>query len=395
MARAAIIGVGETPFRFRRDDATVVELAQEAARAALADAGMTFDEIDAVVFSMGPTGLFGINAVEKWAVNFVGGVNKPFMRIHTGGATGGSAAQAGYFHVASGMFDTVLVVGADKVSENLDAQQILNMMWDPVYEQDFGLNAINMCAFQAVRHMHMYGTTEEQMARVAVRCRRNALNNPYAHLKGNITVEEVLESRPICWPIKLYDACPRSSGGCAIVIASDRTARERGQRPAWINGVGATTNTLFMGDKMGPRAITDHGDWDDLAMAAARAYRQAGITDPRKQIDVAEIYAPFSNMEIAAVEALGFVPKGQGGRAGAAGMFDMDGEIPVSPSGGTLCANPIAVTALVRVADAALQVMGKADGRQVPNVRNAVATGVGGSIQFQTCMVLGSEPSER
>ena len=142
---------------------------------------------------------------------------------------------------------------------------------------------------------------------------------------------------------------------------------------------------------MGPRLELDYADWDELALAAQRAYRRAGITDPLQEVSVAEIYAPFTCTEIAAVEALGFCKKGRGGFMAADGAWDMNGILPVNPSGGTLCANPISATALVRVAEAALQIMGRAGQRQVPNARIAVATGIGGSLQFHTCTVLGAD----
>ena len=389
----AIVGVGETKYRTQIPDLNFSELAQQAALSALADAGMTMDEIEAVVFSMAPSEFMGVNDPEKWAIDAIGGRNKPFMRIHTGGATGGSAAQAGFYHVASGLFDSVLVVGADKVAQTPDAQHILNLIWDPFYEKPMALNTITMTALQAIRHMYKYGTTEEQLALVAVRSWKNAINNPYAHLRGKITVDDVMNSRMMSWPLKLYDCCPRSSGAAAAIMVSERKAKRLKTKPAWINGVGATSHTVFMGDKMGPWADTDHGDWDELAMAAKMAYKMAGIQNPKKEIQVAEIYAPFTICEILGVEALGFCEKGRGGILNHEGFFEMDGPLPVNPSGGTLCANPIAVTALVRVCDAALQVMGKAENRQVKNIQNALATGVGGSLQFHTIMVLGSDPN--
>lgn len=390
--RAAIVGVGETAYKTRVPEANFTELAQQAALEALAQAEMSANEIDAVVFSMAPTEFMGVTDADRWAIDAVGGRGKPFMRVHTGGATGGSAAQAGHAHVASGMYEKVLVVGADKVSETPDAQFILNMIWDPFFERDFALNTVTMAAVQASRHMARYGTTQEQMARVAVSSYANAKSNPNAHLKGDITVQDVMESPGISWPLKRYDCCPRSSGAAAVVIASERVVRERGMPAAWINGVGAATNTVYMGDRMISGAAADYGDWGELRMAADAAYEQAGITNPTEQIDVAEIYAPFSINQILGVEALGLCEPGEGASLTEEGFFDLDGTVPVNPSGGTLCANPIAVTALVRVCDAALQVLGSAGSYQQPDVSTAVATGVGGSFQFQTCMVLGKEP---
>lgn len=389
--RAAIVGVGETPYRTRVEE-NYVELAQRAAMAALRMAGMTPADLDAVVYSMAPTDFMGVTDADKWALSAVGARGRPFMRVHTGGATGGSAAMVGYYHVASGLHDVVLVVGADKISETPDAQFILGLIWDPFFERGFGLNTVSFGALEAVRHMDMYGTTEEQMAEVAVRSWRRAMGNPNAHLKGEITVEQVMESRRLAWPLKLYDCCPRSSGAAAVVVVSERVARDRGLDSAWINGVGAAANTVYIGDRLGANKQTDFGELDEVRLAIRKAYRQARIDNPLRQVDVAEAYSPFTIYEIQNAEALGFCDRGNGGPAIAEGQFDVGGDVVLNPSGGTLCANPIGVTGLVRVCDAALQVLGRAGGYQVPGASVAVATAAGGSSQFHACLVLGREP---
>lgn len=387
-----IIGVGQTRYVTRRDDVTLPELAREAAVLALEDAGIEFKDIDGVVFSLALDALEGVEGAEKWCVEAVGGYERPFLRVHTGGATGGSAVHAGFFHIASGLFNSVLVVGAEKMGETPDAQNVLNQIFDPIYERGLAINAVNMCSFQAVRHIKKYGTSEYQMALVAVRSRKNALRNPHAHIRKEITVEDVLNSRMICYPLKLYDCCPRSTGACAVVMASEKFIKKLGKKnSAWIKGVAGCTNSYYMGDRMDGSGINDHADAEGLFSAAKRAYGMAGIKNPRKEIGVAEIYAPFTSTELAAVEALGFCGKGESGVCNEKGMFDMDGEIPVNPSGGVLTANPISVTALARVAEAALQVMGKAGERQVKRARTAVATGEGGSLQFYTVTVLSNK----
>src|SRR5262245_39805011 len=198
--RTAIIGVGQTPYHFQTPELTWAELAQTAVRSALEHARLAVDEVEAVVLGLAPSALVGVNEAEKWAASSVGAAGKPYFRVNTGGATGGSAAQAGFYHVASGLFRIVPVVCADKVAESPDAQHVLNAPWDPLYEKDFTLNAINMCSFQAVRHMHKYGTTERQLAAVAVRSRANGARNPYAHLRKPVSIEEALASRYICYP---------------------------------------------------------------------------------------------------------------------------------------------------------------------------------------------------
>jgi acetyl-CoA C-acetyltransferase len=388
---AAIVGVGQYGYTGSMEE-TYVELAETAARRALDDAGLDMDDVDAVVVSHAPEAFIGIAHPERWVADNIGAAGKPAMRIHTGGATGGSAAQAGYYHVAGGEFDTVLVVGAEKIKENHAPQTVLNAIWDPMTEKPFGLNAINMTSFQAVRYMDQYGATREDFARVAVRTRENGARNPHAHVSDQVTVEEVLEAPMVSWPLGLIDSCPSSAGGCAVVVSSEETVDDRRLNPAWFTGVGMRADTYFMGDKMGDSVDmggdSDHANYDYLAEAAEQAYEMAGITDPLEEFDVAELYAPFTPNEFMISEAIGLCEKGKAAEARHEGRFDRDGEVPVNPSGGTLCSNPIAVTALARVAEAALQVRGTAGERQVPGVELAVATGPGGSHQFHSIVIL-------
>lgn len=395
---AGIVGVGQYGYTGAMEE-TYVELAEIAAKRALDDAGLGMDSIDAVVVSHAPEAFIGIAHPERWLADHIGAAGKPVMRIHTGGATGGSAAQAGYYHVASGRFDNVLVVGAEKIKENSSPQTVLNAIWDPITEKPFGLNAINMTSFQAVRYMDQYGATREDFATVAVRSRQNGSRNPHAHVSDHVTVADVLDAPMVCWPLGLIDSCPSSAGGCAVVVSNDATIEERDLTPAWFSGVGMRADSYFMGDKMGNSVEmggeSDHANYDYLAEAADQAYAMAGITQPSEDFDVAELYAPFTPNELMIAEALGLCEQGEAVAANRDGRFDLDGRIPVNPSGGTLCANPIAVTALARVAEAALQVRGQAGDRQVSGVDTAVATGPGGSHQFHSIVTLdATRPSE-
>lgn len=396
-ADAAVVGVGQVGYAGEVNE-TYQDLVNAAARKALTDAEMDMGDLDAVVVSHAPEAFIGIAHPERWGSDYTGGANRPTMRIHTGGATGGSAAQAGYFHVASGRFDDVLVVGAEKIKENNSPQTVLNAIWDPITERPFGLNAINMTSFQAVRYMEQYGATREDFARVAERSRANGARNPHAHVDERVSVEDVLEAPMVSWPLGLVDCCPSSAGGCAVVISSDDSVAERNQTPAWITGVGLRADSYFMGDKMGDsttmNGASDHANYDYLGDAAEQAYEMAGISDPLTEFDVAELYAPFTSIEFPVVEALGFCETGQAPTANREGQFDLDGDVPVNPSGGVLCSNPIAVTALDRIAEAALQVRGYAGDRQVPDVNTAVATGPGGSHQFHSVMTFdGRQPT--
>lgn len=388
--RVAIVGTGQTQYTKRRRDVSAPELVHEAVKRALADAELTLNDIDAVVFGTAPESFEGVNCPDKWAADGAGGLGKAFMRINTGGATGGSAALAGVHHVASGVFDVVLVVAMQRVGQTPVAQRILGLIWDPIFASGFALNLLTTTAMGATASMASFGFNEWHMAKISVKDHLNALNNPYAHIRINIGIEDVLKSPVLCWPLKLLDCCPSSDGACAVIFALEERARRITRTPAWVIGTGASTIVFTPGEGSVEEEL--------VGIAVRKAYKMAGIDHPRRQISVVEPYAPFSNAEIAYYLALGFCYEpAEATKMVEDGFGEMTGEIPFSPSGGVLCSNPIGATALVRVAEAALQIMGRADKRQVPDAKVALATGAGGSpgpgsATFVTAMILAKEP---
>lgn len=390
MRNVAISGIGQTKYSGLTNQ-SYPELVREATKAVLEDAQTTVDSVDAVIVSMAPDAIIGVSHGERWIVDACGAAGKPMMRVHTGGSTGISAVQVAAYHVASGMYDTVMVVGADRVGESGDAQTILNRIWDPYFERAMPLNTITMLAFQAVRFMEKYGMTEEHMAMVSVKDHENGCKNPHAHLQKAVTIEEVLDSRMISWPIKLFDSCPSSSGGAAMILTAEDNVSSFPNKPAWIRGLGHASESYWMGDRMGPKMDSDHADSPALTQAAQSAYRMAGIQDPRRELDAAELYAPFSNIELHAIQDVGLCEPDETLRLLEKGYFDLEGTMPVNPSGGVLCANPISVTAMVRVAEAALQVQGRAGDYQVDGAETALATGIGGDHQHFGAVVVGAD----
>lgn len=386
--RVGIIGIGQSPFTRRRDDASYPELVREAVVQALGDADLGLDDIEAIVYSLSPDAMVGIGNAERLGIDAVGGRNKRFLRINTGGATGISSVAAAYYHVAAGACDVVMTAGADKVGECGDSQTVLNKIWDPTYERSLPLGTITMLAMSGIRYMHKYGLTEEDMARVVVKNRHHASLNPNAHLRAEVTVEEVMKSRYISWPIKLMDCCPQSSGGGAMILASEKYIKDHKLDAVWITGVGHCSETYYIGDRMGKGFTADHADAYALRNSFDRAYRMAGITEPQKKVDVAELYAPFSNTEYHSIEAAGLAALGESIEQLNEGRFSIGGEIPVNPSGGVLTANAIAVTAMIRVAEIALQLFGRAGGHQVAGAKCGIASGNGGDHQFFGTMVL-------
>lgn len=386
--RVGIIGIGQSAFKPRRDDASYPDLVREAVVLAMADAKLDFEQIEAIVYSLSPDAMVGIGNAERLGVDAVGARNKPFLRINTGGATGISSVISAYYHVASGACDVVLTAGADKVGECGDSQTVLNKIWDPSYERQLPLGTINMLAMSAVRYMKRYGMTQEDMARVTVKNRRHASLNPNAHLRKQVSIEDVMASRCISWPIKLMDCCPQSSGGAAMVLASERYIRENHLDAVWITGLAHCAETYWLGDRMASNPIADHADAFALGRAFERAYQMAGVTDPRTQIDVAELYSPFSNTEFHSIDAARLCERGESVQLMREGYFELGGRVPVNPSGGVLCTNAIAVTAMVRAAEVALQVWGRAGGHQAAGAKRGVASGNGGDHQIFGTMVI-------
>jgi acetyl-CoA C-acetyltransferase len=388
--QAAVVGFGQTKYKTSRLDVGTPELVFEAVSRALADADTQLDEIDAVVFASAPEVFEGVYEPERWCLDAFGGVGKPVIRVHTGGATGGSGPLAAARLISAGMYETILVVGLQRTSETADAQAVFTTIFDPIYEQDVQLNVITGIALVASRQMKYFGLTEDHMAWISVKNFTNALRNPYAHLHKSITEQDVKESRSLAHPLRLLHTCPRSDGSAAVVMTTAAKARRK-SHAAYVKGLGCAADVYRIGDRL-------HDDESDFAIpraqawAADEAYAAAGITDPRRELDVVEVYAPFANLEVAYYESLRLAPKGRGIELVETGATAMDGDIPVVPSGGCMTANPIGATGLVRFGEAALQVMGRAGDHQVDGARLALATACGGIDQFYTAAVLAAEP---
>jgi acetyl-CoA C-acetyltransferase len=388
----AIVGTGQTKYQHYYPDRTQPELARSAVLAALDDSHLRLEDVDGVSYSMAPDALIGVMHAEAWVADAVAAAGRPMIRINTGGSSGISAIQVGYEHVASGLCDVVVVAGADRVGESGDAQTVLNRIWDPVYERPLPLNTVTMLAMQAIRFFTKYGATELDMARVSVKNHGNGYLNPYAHIQQTVRVDEVLSSRMISYPIKLLDSCPQSSGAAALILASEDVAWRVQERPAWLLGIGFGAETYWMGDRMGDAAISDHAESPQQTSAVSQALKMAAI-EP-KSLDVAELYAPFSAVELHAIQDALLCERGSVMKLLEDGYFNLDGEIPVNPSGGVMCANPIAATAMIRVIEVALQVTGRAGRHQVEEAHIGIATGIGGDHQFFGAVVVGDEPQK-
>jgi len=379
--RVGIIGVGQTHHAAKRLDASGVELIAEAVTRALDDAQLTIDDIDAIV--VGNMDHFeNINYVDTWAVDGLGAYMKPVFKVTTGGTTGTTVAASGYYQAASGLFDVVMAVGWEKNSES-DTQAAIATCANPILERDSFAGAIGPLATEYSMYMKAYGATEEDAAIAAARARNNALNNPYAHSRQAVTVEDVMKSPMLSYPIKFLDMCPRSDGSCAVIFASEEKAKQLCPQPAWVHASVVRHDYTHFGDLEWTYMPT-------LERATERAYKLAGITDPIKEFDMAELYLPASTCAVKWMDSMWFCDRGGAPELVRKGTFHMDGEMPINPSGGVISTNPIGATGLLRVGEAAWQIMGKSGDRQVENVKKALCTGFGG-CSWTDVMILGAE----
>jgi len=386
MGRAvAIIGMGQTKHG-RRYDVTYPDLVREGVQAAFEDASLTPADIDGVVFGTMPSMMEGVAMTHFYFADALRAVGKPMMKTETCGTTGMSLAITGYYWVASGLADIVLVVGSEKMHEG-DSQATMSTVLEPFYLRPFLAGAPGVFSMLAQSWMERYDIPEdkgrEAAGKISVDHHKDAFDNPYAHIKKDLSMEDVTNGKVITYPYRLWDICPNSDGTCAVIFASEEKAKKLCARPAWVKGVGFCGDEYWYGD-------SDKVAWECAIDTAKQAYKQAGITNPLKELDVAEVYNPFTYVELIHYECFGFCEPGKAAEATLKGTFSRGGELPCDPSGGVLCTNPIGATALVRVAEAAMQVAGKAGDHQIDGAKTALAHGLGGVSQFNGMMILGS-----
>jgi acetyl-CoA C-acetyltransferase len=343
---------------------------------ALADAHLNIDELESVTLAAHDM-MDGRAITTMLNAAPAGAYLKDEIRVAEDGAF---ALIMACLRVLSGHFTNSLVVSWCKPSECIGdtIHTVANLSYDPFFYRPFALNDITAYAIQAQGYMHKYGISERHAAQIVRKNRANGVKNVLSHLRSEINEGDVLKSDPISYPLKSLDLPPLSDGACAIVISSSKKIKNLKNRCAWIKGFGWLNDTYHCGEK-------ELAELESLSLAADQAYRMAGITDPLKQLDVAEIHDITSYHELMAYEALGFCPRGSAGEQVERGSFEVNGSLPVNPSGGCLSSNPYTATGLVRVAEAALQVMGRAGEHQIAGAKTALAHGISGLCAQSHC----------
>ncbi|MGH2671127.1 MAG: thiolase domain-containing protein, partial [bacterium] len=311
----------------------------------------------------------------------LGAVGKPIIRVHTAGSVGGSTAVVVTHLIHSGVHERVLTLAFEKQSEG-------DTMWALSPKLPFQQPVVAGAGGYFAPHIRSYikrsGAPSHIGMQVAVKDRLNALRNPYAHLRMEGINMEMVAASPMLWdPIRYLETCPSSDGACAIVLTNQASATQA-RKPAWVLGTALRSEPVmaYGRDQVNPRAGRE---------CAADVFRQAGITQPRREIDVAEVYVPFSWYEAMWMENLGFADEGAGWKMTDEGATAFDGDMPINPSGGVLSSNPIGASGMIRFAEAAMQVREQAGAHQVDGARKTMGHAYGGGSQYFSMCLFGKE----
>ena len=372
--RVAIIGIGMTKFG-ELWDKSFRHLIVEAGTKAIHDSKVPPKEIDGLFGGSMSSGQFVQQEhIASLTMDQSGLLPNPAMRVESACASGGLALRSAIMAVKSGMHDMVVAGGAEKMTDVLGSRSTgaLATAADQEWEAFYGATFPGLYALIARRHMHEYGTTEEQLAQVAVKNHSNGAKNPNAQFPFEVTLEKVMSSSKVSEPLKLLDCSPISDGAAAVIVASEEKAKEYCDNPVWIVGSGQASGTLTLADR--PDICT----LDATVNAAKMAYKQADVT--AKDISCAEVHDCFTIAELCAIEDLGFCKKGEAGKLTEQGETSLKGSIPINTSGGLKSkGHPVGATGIAQAIEATLQLRGKAGDRQLKNVEYALTHNVGGS----------------
>lgn len=385
MRRVAIVGVGHSKFGDRRD-VSLPELAFEAARPAFEDANLRPSDVD--FLSAGISGTWYEDFLPAVSISeYLGLAGKGLVRCEAACASGSAAVTTAYNMIRSGLCDVAMALGVEKMI-GIDAATMTEVIGRAGYYlwefHNFGMTFPGYYALHATQHMKRYGTTEEQLAKVAVKNHKYGSMNPTAHFQRPITVQDVLSSRVVAWPLKLYDCCPVSDGAAAVILASEDKTKSITDSPVWVEGIGISSDTANVSkrsDFLGLRASVT---------AAEKAFKMANVRS--HQIDVADVHDCFTIAEILAYEDLGFCEKGSGGQMIEDGQTEVGGKIPVNLDGGLKAkGHPLGATGTSMITGLTRQLRNQAGKTQAP-IKNglALAHNVGGTGHYCYVTILRS-----
>jgi acetyl-CoA C-acetyltransferase len=386
--KVAVIGVGNSKFGVR-NDVTISELAFEAVKPSLQDAGLAAKDIEYVALGSVGAGAWYEELLPAVVVSeYCGMTGAGLVRCEAACASGSAAFFTAYSAIASGQADVAMALGAEKMREidNATSMEWIGRAGYYLWEfHNFGITFPAYYALYATAHMARFGTTEEDLALVAVKNHKYAVMNPIAHLHNKVTVDDVLSSMVIASPLKLYDCCPLTDGSSSIILASEEKVKElKIETPIWVAGIGYSSGTANLSKR------PDFVGLEASVLASQRAYKTAHITPD--QLDLAEVHDCFTIAEIMAYEDIGLCKKGDGAKLLRDGQTEIGGRIPVNMDGGLKAkGHPIGTTGCSMIYELTKQLRGEAAerGRQVP-LKNYVglAHNVGGTGHYCYVTVL-------
>lgn len=381
MRDVAVIGVGMIQFG-RRDEDSLMDMLAYASLNALDDAGLGDKSVDAVyVGNMGSGILQHQSSIASSLVDRLSLLPAAADAVENGPASGGSAVKNGLLAVASGYYDTVLVVGGEKMREvtGWRATDFVSTMTHPTAEYVYGVTLPGMAGMFTRLYMEKYGITREMLVAVAIKNQEMGGLNPYAHVEMAITKEGILDNPAsivnnptVADPLHLYDACPVSDGAAALVMMPLEKLKNPAKPPVVIAGFGQATDTHTLQEREDPT------DLKAVTLAAQQAFEMAKLKP--SDIHVAELHDAFTILEIAESEHVGFFKKGEGGKAALAGKTRLGGTIPINVSGGLKArGHPVGATGVAQVVDIVYQLRHELPKtRQVKNAQNGLTVNFGG-----------------
>jgi acetyl-CoA C-acetyltransferase len=375
--RVAIIGTFQTRCEREKRDHHITEMVYEVTSGLLEALGMEIKDVDNIV-SCSQDFLDGRTISNRTIPEVEGAYLKSEAKVAGDGA---QAVFYGMMRILSGKYRTCLVLAHCKMSEG--AQNVIaNGMFDPIFQRALGFDELNSAALQARRYMHRYDVSPKQCAMAAAKALTQASKNDNVFRGRNTTIEDVLNSQMLASPIHELEAYVQADGACALMLASEDVAETWTDKPVWIAGAGVALDSYYLGDR-------DLAESPALSQAARKAYAMAGIKNPGHEIDLVELSNYFSFQELLYSEALGLCDPGGGARLLESRKTLADGKQPVNPSGGVLGGNPLCVSGLSRVIEAARQIRGDAGQHQVKRrVHTAVAQGSYGPCGQSQCVLV-------
>jgi acetyl-CoA C-acetyltransferase len=382
MGRIAIVGVGQSKFG-KRSDASLRELAFEAYSSALDDADLESSAIDGSVVcsathydkQRSPAGVVS---------EYLGLSPKPTFNVEAACASSAVGLRIAWSLVSSRLHDVVAVVGVQKMTElsSGEIQELMGRAGDVMWESPFGTSMPAYYAMYANAHMAKYGTTEEDMARVTVKNRKYGSKNPQAMFQKPVTIEDVLNSRPVSKPLKMFDCCANADGAACLIVTSAERARKITDKPVWVAGIGLASSPMSLAGRQGPLT-----SFEVTKNAAKSAYEMAGVKPT--DVDVAEVHDSFSITEILNYEDLGFAKPGKGSKLLKDKDTELGGKIPVNIDGGLISkGHPVGATGASQITSLVHQLRKEAGDVQVDGAKIGLAQNIGGIGMYSAVSIL-------